>query len=236
MKLLANERDVYIINTLEHNRIIKVTAAAAFLSVSEKTIREDLKRLEDQGLLIRIHGGARLPDEENALLPIDIRRKSHMENKSKIAEKAVHFIEENDTIVLDSGSTLLELAKILPDIPMTVITNDLFIIQEITKKSNIHLYVPGGSFTTGSTSFLGEDAENRLRQFRTQKAFIGATCVHPKHGLSLISHVEVSFKKIMIQQAEKVFLLADHTKWNKIGLFPFASMKEIDVIVSDSNE
>lgn len=235
MKPLANERDVYIINILEQNRIIKVTAAAANLKVTEKTIREDLKRLEDQGLLIRIHGGARLPDEENALLPVDVRRKSHMESKAKIAEKAVHYVEENDTIVLDSGSTLLQLAKILPDIPMTVITNDRFIIQEIAKKSNIHLYVPGGSLTTGSTSFLGEDAENRLRQFRTQKAFIGSTCVHPKHGLSLISHVEISLKKIMIQQAEKVFLLADHTKWNKTGLFPFASIKEIDVIISDND-
>jgi DeoR family fructose operon transcriptional repressor len=236
MKLLANERDVFIIKTLEQNRIIKVTKAAVSLNVSEKTIREDLKRLEEQGLLIRIHGGACLPDEEGALLPIDIRRKSHMDNKAVIAKKAIQFIEENDTIVLDSGTTLLELAKILPDIPMTVITNDLFIIQEITKKSNIHLYVPGGSFTSGSTSLLGEDAENRLRQFRTQKAFMGTTCVHPKHGLSLISHVEVSLKKIMIQQAEKVFLLVDHTKWNKIGLFPFASLKEIDVIISDTNE
>jgi DeoR family fructose operon transcriptional repressor len=233
MKLLANERDIYIINKLEQNRIIKVTESALALNVSEKTIREDLKRLEEQGLLSRIHGGARLPDQEDALLPIDLRRKSHITQKAAIAADAVKFIEENDTILLDSGSTLLELAKILPDFPISVITNDLFIIQEVVKKPNIHLYVPGGSYIAGSTSLLGEDAENRLKQFKAQKAFMGATCVHPVNGLSLISHIEVSLKKIMIQQAEKVFLLADQTKWNKTGLFHFAAMDQVDVIISN---
>lgn len=235
MKLLASERDVYIISALEQHRIIKVSDIAQHLNVSEKTIREDLSRLEEQGLLVRIHGGARIPDQEEALLPIAIRRKSHIEAKTEIAKKAVHYISENDTIVLDGGSTILELAKILPNIPMTVITNDLLTMQEVAKKNHIHLYVPGGSYTIGSTSLLGEDAEQRLRQFHIQKAFIGATCVHPEHGLSLISHVEVSLKKVMIEQAEQVYLLADQTKWNKIGLFPFASMDDIDVVITDKD-
>lgn len=233
MKLLASERDVYIISSLEQHRIIKVADVAQALNVSEKTIREDLSRLEEQGLLVRIHGGARIPDQDEALLPIAVRRKSHIEAKAEIAKKAVEHIQENDTIVLDGGSTVLELAKILPNIPMTVITNDLLTIQEVAKKSYIHLYVPGGSYTVGSTSLLGEDAERRLRQFHIQKAFIGTTCVHPEHGLSLISHVEVSFKKVMIEQAEQVYLLADQTKWNKVGLFPFASMDQIDVVITE---
>lgn len=233
MKLLANERDVYIIDILQQHRVIKVADAADVLKVSEKTIRDDLTRLEEQGLLIRIHGGARLPDQGEALLPIAMRRSSHMEAKASIAKKAIEHIVENDTIVLDGGSTILELAKLLPNIPMTVITNDLLTMQEVAKKSNIHLYVPGGSYTTGSTSLLGEDAEQRLQQFHIQKAFIGTTCVHPEHGLSLISHVEVSYKKVMIQQAEQVFLLADQTKWHKIGLFPFATMNEIDMVITD---
>lgn len=233
MKPLANERDIYIINTLEQQHVLKVVEAAAALHVSEKTIREDLKRLEEQGLLVRVHGGARLPDKEESLLPIAQRRKSHMSEKAAIAAKAVQYIEENDTIILDSGSTILELAKIMPDIPLTVVTNDLLIMQEIRKRRHIDVYVPGGFLVSGSTTLLGEDAEQRLKQFKTQKAFIGTTCVHPEHGLSLIAHTEVSIKKIMVQQAEKVFLLADRTKWNKIGLFPFASMDEIDVVVSN---
>jgi DeoR family fructose operon transcriptional repressor len=233
MRLLANERYEFLLKKLEKHRIVKVYEAALQLEVSEKTIREDLKYLEDQSLLVRVHGGARLLDQDHALLPIAERRLRHLDKKATIAEEAVKHIEENDTIIMDSGSTLLELARILPSFPMTVVTNDVLIMQQIILKPNIHLYVPGGNFSHGNSTLLGDDAEARLRQFRVSKAFMGTTCVHPEHGLSLITHTEVSYKKAIIQQAEKIYLLADQTKWNKIGLFTFASYAEVDVFITD---
>lgn len=236
MKFLPHERYERILKQLETVRTIKVYEIANELNVSEKTIREDLKLLEDQGLLIRIHGGATLPEQEHALLPVEQRRKRHLDKKAIIAQKAVSYIEMNDTVILDSGSTLLELAKILPDMPMTVITNDILIIPEILKKNHIHLYVPGGYNEQGSTTLLGEDAIARLTQFRARKAFIGTTCYHPQHGCSLISHTEVSLKKAIIRQAETVYLLADQTKFHKVGLFPFARADEIDLVITDDAE
>lgn len=234
--MLASVRHEFLLQELERHRTIRVSDMAKACGVTEKTIREDLALLEERGLLVRVHGGARLPDPDRALLPVQTRRKLHLERKRQIAAKAVAHIEANDTIILDSGSTILELARLLPDMPLTVITNDVPIMQELMKRTHIHLYVPGGSRAPGSTSLLGDDAETRLRQFRVQKAFIGATCVHPEHGLSLISHAEVTMKQTIIRQADQVFLLADRTKWNKIGLFPFASLDEIDVVITDEDD
>nr|WP_243735029.1 DeoR/GlpR family DNA-binding transcription regulator [Paenibacillus turpanensis] len=232
--MLATERHEFIIQKLEADRTVRVKDLAAELSVTEKTIREDLALLEERGLLVRIHGGARLLESEQALLPIGLRKQSHLDRKRTIAEHAVKHIEENDTIILDGGSTLLELARLIPDIPLTVITNDLHIMQEIALRQHVHLYVLGGSRAAGTSSLVGEDAEQKLKQFLVRKAFIGATCVHRQYGLSLITHAEVTLKKTMIERAEQVILLADSTKWNKIGLFPFARFDEVHIPITEA--
>ncbi len=232
--MLAAERHEFILRKMEEERTVRVKDLSEALSVTEKTVREDLALLEERGLLERIHGGARLLETEGAVVPVGPRRSSQLDRKRAIAEHALGLVEENDTLLLDGGSTTLELARLLPDVPLTIVTNDVAIMAEVAKRRFVHLYVPGGSRAQGTTSLIGEEAVRRMQQFRVRKAFIGATCVHPEQGLSLITHDEVTLKRAMLAQAEQVILLADTTKWNKVGLFPFASWDEVQLAITEA--
>ncbi|NUU61328.1 DeoR/GlpR family DNA-binding transcription regulator [Paenibacillus agri] len=221
MEVLLNQKDVTV-NELSDK-----------LQVTGKTIREDLTRLEEQGLIVRVHGGAVLAQSDQfGILPSREPLDKYAEEKSEIAQRALAHIEEDDIIALDGGSTTLEIARRLDNRPLTVITNDVHIIGELAPKEHIRLVVPGGYRVRNMLA--GPEAVAYVQKLNIQKAFLSATAVHLEHGLSIYTGDLIEFKQALVATARQVIAVADHHKFGHTALRTFASLEEVDLILTDS--
>ena len=232
--MLSVERYEKILEQLELNKIVKVSELSTELGVTEKTIRIDLEALEQKGLVKRIHGGAVLQEEDTRIFPISERQAKNNESKAQIALEAVKLIQPLETVLMDGGSTTLQVAKLLGDFPVTVITNDLRIAFELIEKDQVQLMVLGGSKIGASSSLYGVQASELLRKIRVNHLFFGATGVSIEHGLTVFNSFHVEWKKQIIQCADRVTLLAESTKFEKVGLIQFATLADVDEIITDS--
>ncbi|WNQ13035.1 DeoR/GlpR family DNA-binding transcription regulator [Paenibacillus aurantius] len=231
--MLSVKRHEIIMEKLLQERSVTVSELGSLLGVTEKTVREDLEKLEQKGLLRRMRGGAVLAVEEDAgLLSVETPNTKLLPEKLQAARKALRYIEPNDIIALDGGSTTLELAKLLENEPLTVITNDVYIIGELARKDRIRLVVPGGQRTRNL--LVGEEGVNALRRMNIRKAFITATGIHPEYGLTIYTGALVEQKQTMMERAEKVYVVADHSKFDKSALLTFAKLSDLDLIITDS--
>ncbi|WP_078544527.1 DeoR/GlpR family DNA-binding transcription regulator [Litchfieldia alkalitelluris] len=232
--MLAVERHELILEQLDKHKIIKVSELSKLLEVTEKTVRGDLELLENRGILKRIHGGAVLVEDEGRILPIAERQSGHGDVKLAIARAAVELIKPNDTILMDGGSTTIALAELLGDFPITVITNDLKIANILLHKNNVQLMVLGGTRIDSSSSLMGAQATEMLKRMRVNRLYIGTTGVSIEHGLTVFNSIHADWKKQIIASANHITLLADSTKFEKVALIQFASINEIDEIVTDT--
>ena len=160
-----------ITKLLEEEGSIEINHLSEHFQVSSKTIRQDLDKLESMGIIERVHGGAVLK-RENALLPIQQRKQQNLTEKARIAAAASKYIVEGETVIFDGGSTTLELARLLGDRRIQVITDDLLIAAELMPKENIGLYVTGGKLRrNGVYTLLGRDAEQTIRKYNVNRLF-----------------------------------------------------------------
>ncbi|SDL82461.1 DeoR/GlpR family DNA-binding transcription regulator [Sediminibacillus halophilus] len=231
--MLSIERYQRILAELEKQKVIKVSALSKQLKVTEKTIRIDLETLESRGLLTRIHGGAMLVESEERLLPIEERQSGQNEVKQAIAKRAEQLIVPGETILMDGGSTTVEIAKLLGDKEVTVITNDLNIAHVLQAKPKVQLLVPGGERIANSSSLFGTQATQFLQKLHVNRVFFGATGVSVEQGLSVFTSLHADWKKQIVECAEVVTLVADSSKFGKIALIQFANMDQVDIIVTD---
>ena len=230
-KLLSTERESHICRSLAGG-VKTVAELSVELGVSEATVRRDLEQLESRGKLCRLHGGAALPGsigepvyEEKASL--------NAVNKQEIAKKALSFIRETDTIFLDGGSTVLELAKRLPNMRnLTIVTNSLMAAAELMEK-DCRLILTGGEFRKLSRTLVGPLTSKILKNLHISKAFLGTLGFDPETGISTTDPNEAYTKELVMHCAEKVFVLADSSK---VGVASFAgsgSLEDIDVLITD---
>ncbi|TCZ76191.1 DeoR/GlpR transcriptional regulator [Paenibacillus albiflavus] len=230
--MTALKRQEKIMELLLSNGEVKVLEISELLGVTGKTIREDLAKLELQGLLMRVHGGAvRQTDKRIGSFPNRISQTEHLHQKKAVAMKAIHLIEAGDIIALDGGSSTLEIARVLPNAPLTVITNDLYIIRELVEKDQISLIVPGG-YRKRNLLVSGE-AVRMLGKLNIQKVFISATGLHLDYGLSIYTTELAEQKQALLEQAKYRYCVADHTKFDKYALMTFAQFTDVDRIITD---
>ncbi|RXZ83519.1 DeoR/GlpR transcriptional regulator [Paenibacillaceae bacterium] len=230
--MLAAQRHRNIIERLEQNGSVKVSELSDWFQVTEKTIREDLEKLEEKGLLRRIHGGAMLkPEGEDSILPLQLPNSKHGQEKAAIAEHAIKLIEPDDIIALDAGSTMLEIARRIKNIPLTVLTNDLLIIRELTLKDQIRLIVPGGS--RHHNLLIGGAEQQWISRLNVHKLFLSTTGIHPEYGLTIFTEELAKLKKVFIACSKVVYCAADHSKFDKGALITFADLSEVDYFITD---
>ncbi|WP_256759760.1 DeoR/GlpR family DNA-binding transcription regulator [Cohnella sp. WQ 127256] len=230
--MLAITRHQSILELLQVQGTVQVSELSEQFSVTPKTIREDLERLEEKGLLKRIHGGAiSHSDEVEPMLPLQIPNKKHLQEKEAIAIHALRYIQQDDVIALDVGSTTLEIAKLLPNLPLTVLTNDLLIIRELMMKENIRLVVPGGY--RHRNVLIGNEALEWLTRLNVQKLFLSATGIHDKFGLSVFTGELLDLKKAYLSGAKEIYGVADHSKFDRAALQTFATLQDLDVLITD---
>jgi DeoR family fructose operon transcriptional repressor len=221
-----------IMEALLASKEVTVLELSEQLQVSGKTIREDLGKLEEQRLLMRVHGGAILAQNDQlgilSMREINIKHKAE---KMEIAAKALQYIQTGDVIALDGGSTMLEIARGLENQPLTVITNDLFVISELTAKDQIRLVVPGGYRVRNILA--GDEGVAYIRRLNVQKAFVSATALHVEYGLSIYTGDLLAFKQALVETAQTTYAVIDHYKFGQSALHTFATLADIDIIITD---
>ncbi|GIO85396.1 DeoR family transcriptional regulator [Paenibacillus faecis] len=221
-----------IMEVLLTNKEVTVAELSEKLGVTGKTIREDLTRLEEQGLIVRVHGGAVLAQgDQFGILPAKEPVVKHAEEKGEIARKALLHIQPNDIIALDGGSTTLEIARRLDNQPLTVVTNDVYIISELVVKDQIRLVVPGGYRVRNMLA--GPEATAYIKKLNIRKAFISTTGIHPEHGLSIYTGDFIEFKRALIETAHEVIAVVNHHKFGQTALRTFASLQELTRVITD---
>ncbi|MZQ84158.1 DeoR family transcriptional regulator [Paenibacillus sp. 5J-6] len=232
--MLSEVRHSKIIELLNQAGSIKVSELSKAYQVTEKTIREDLEKLEASGILKRVHGGAVLVESSNSMLPIHKRRVRQQAEKEQIAAEAYQWIEDGQIILLDGGSTTLELAKLIQYRSLTVITNDTKIAATLAESPHIELCILGGYRRKGTYTIIGPSAIQMVDELNVDIAFLGCTGIDLERGISVFHRDEAELKKRMIKASKKKILLTDHTKFDQTALISFASLKEIDLLITDA--
>lgn len=233
--MLPNQRRDKILELLQEDGSAKVLDLARLFKVSEVTVRQDLEKLEKDGLILREHGGAYLKNIENQVSTFSLTHQENMDKKELIATKCLEFINSGDTIILDSGSTTTEIAKKLKGKKdLTVITNALNIALLLGSEPGIEVIMTGGEFKPPTLSLTGQKAADFFKGLNVQKLFLATAGISLKSGLTYPSISDIVVKKAMIEAAETTYLVADSTKIGKSAFASLGALSLIDYIITDA--
>jgi len=233
--MLVAERRQKIVELINEQKSVRVTELSNIFSVTEETIRRDLESLEKQNKLYRSHGGAlSLNTSEEKEIPYFEREITNIPEKKEIARIAAKQIMENDTVILDASSTALYMARELKDIPITVITNSIRVAYELSKKKDITVISIGGIMRPKSLSFVGPLAETSLSNYHVNKAFISCQSFHVDYGISDSNESQARVKAKMVEHADHVYIMMDHTKIGKKAFAHISNIDLIDHVITDS--
>jgi len=232
-------RAVAILSFVKSRGFAKVTEIADAVRVSPMTARRDLRRLEEENLVHVVHGGV-MPISEVAGSPKEapyslIAEGSHMSvEKARIGSKAASLLEPDDIVVMDSGSTTEYLAKRIPeDLPLTIICYTLNVLFEVYRRKACKLIFAGGHYHENTMMFESAEGVEFLRKLRVAKAFLGATGVHHRFGVTCSDSFEPAVKRAVMGSSMSRILLVDSSKFGVVRPFHFAELADFEVIVTD---
>ena len=231
--MLANQRHQEILDLITSRKYVEVKELSEICKVSTETIRQDLKKLEDEKKLMRVHGGARLPMTHQNEIPYYVREYANVDLKTEIANEAVKLIHPGEQIILDSSSTCLFLAQALPNQSMTVLTNSIRIAESLVEKDKIQVVVVGGVMLRSSLSFVGQMTAKSLANYKVNKFFLCGK-VQYDFGISEPNESAVLAKQNMMRITDEVIVLADHHKFGEIDLMQILPLRDVDKIITDS--
>jgi DeoR/GlpR family transcriptional regulator of sugar metabolism len=233
--MLAQERRQHIFKAIEASGVASVRDLAQRFDVSMITIMRDLQELEQEGLIRRVHGGAISVRGASYEPPFSARESQLSPEKQRIALKAVELVADGDSIILDVGTTTLEIARALKGKRnLTVLVTNLRAALELASQPAIQVIVVGGKLRSSELSMIGHLAEQTLRTFQVDKAFIGVGGVTVSHGLTEFNFDEAGTKRTMIERARQAIVVADHTKFGKIMLTQVAPLSDISLLITGS--
>lgn len=222
----------------QQDPVVTVEDLARRFDVSAQTIRRDFQSLEEQGLLTRTYGGAISRSDGAAPLSHEAaflaRESEQAAQKRAMANEALKLVEDDSIAIFDASTSVLQLARALPqNIRLTAIVNALPIALELSRRSEVVLTFLGGTMRETSLSFTGPLSEVTLRKLYADTAFLSARGLSLNRGLTEANPYECSLKELMICNASRVIALADSSKLGRTALSSFASINEIDVLVTD---
>lgn len=229
-----NDRQIDILRILNRRERVTVAELTDRLRVSEVTVRKELSRLADAGRLVRVHGGARLAEEPEESRTVFRRRESNLGAKRDIARAAAELVREGETIFLDSGSTVEELARLVADMEVRVVTNSIEVIS-LLGGSRASVTCIGGGYRAEAGSFVGPLAVRTVREFFFDRCFLGATGITFDGTCSAQNVLEGEVKRAAIDQSTSRVVLADSSKLGNVAFSVFARAPEISLFVVESS-
>ena len=236
----AQGRRSAILRRLHEDSTVTVSELSKQFGVSEVTIRKDLRILKERKLLIRVHGGAikgaTVSEAENEERNFSFKRLVNAKEKEAIGKAAAAHIREGDTILIDSGTTALEVVKNLGRFnDLTIITNSVAAMMEAIKYKRFKVLLMGGAVRETSLSTVGSLAESNLKLFYCDKLFLGVDSFSVEAGLSTPNIEEASTNQAMISRAREVIAVFDSSKVNKRALAFIAMPDKINTVITDKN-
>lgn len=234
--MLSETRRAKILDVVRQQGSAEVVHLSKTLGVCEATIRRDLNSLEKKGLLQRTHGGAIASIQTGVGFepPYIIQKDKFIKEKQGIGAKALEFISNGDTLILDASTTTLQIARQMQGKnDLTIITNSMDIINELANKKGTMVISTGGTLNKRSMSLVGPTAEQFLKEIHADKLFLGISAISFKEGITTPNIQESQTKKAMIQAAREIIGVADSSKFGKINLFNVAPVTVLHKIITD---
>ena len=227
-----NERQLAILNRVISSPKINVADLAKEFSVSQVTIRQDLKLLEQTGMLKRFHGGAMPVSDDDIMKRLSI----NYDIKLNIAKKAASLVSNGETVMIESGSTNALLARELANkSDVTIITNSTFISRYVRGMNNLKIIILGGDYQHESEVLVGPLTRICLKQFHVDKVFIGVDGFSPSTGFTCINLMRAEVARATAERANKVIVVTDSSKFDKVGVACQFKPEEADMVITDKN-
>ncbi|MCS7260352.1 MAG: DeoR/GlpR family DNA-binding transcription regulator [Anaerolineae bacterium] len=234
----AQVRRALILEELATHRVVRIAELSERFGVSEVSIRRDLERLEQSGLLKRIHGGAvsipGLPSPEMT----SARALAHAREKERIGRAAAQMIRENERLIFDSGTTTLQVARHIPGHlltsgNLTVITASLPIVYELGAWKNVHIIVLGGVYLHEYQVMVGPQTIEALRGLHADTMFLGADGLTFSNGVTTANVLEAEVDRALVRSASRIVVVADSSKIGVIGLVTIMPLTKINALITD---
>lgn len=232
--MFPEERRTVILSILNEAGRCRVIDLARKLAVSEVTVRQDLDVLEKQGLLSRTHGGAILIAKRGYERSFNIEESAFQEEKARIGQAAAGLVSDGETIILDVGTTVTEIARNLQMRKgLTVVTNALNIAMLLEKAPEITVLVTGGTLRSKQHSLVNPFGQFILERIQVDVAFIGVNGVEAEHGVTNVNMAEAEMKTLFLKAARRRILVADSSKIGNVALAKVADLRDIDLLITD---
>ncbi len=233
----VDKRRNSILEMLNRDGKVKVTQLAGAFDISDVTIRNDLTEMEQEGVLRRVHGGAVSTKKAYFDMSLNDRMDINKEAKIRIAKAASCLVVDGDTLMIDSGTTTCYIAKELASRKnLTIVTNSLQIAREFGYHNTINVILLGGNLDFQYQFTFGNDTVAQLQKYRADKMIIATDGVSAKHGLTTYHYKEADVSCQMIDRANEVIAVADHSKIGKEGFSYICPLDIIDVLVTDKQD
>jgi DeoR/GlpR family transcriptional regulator of sugar metabolism len=236
--LMTNERRAAILEAVRRDGAVRVADLVRQFEVSAVTIRNDLAELEKENLLVRDHGGATpvgTGRTVTSLLAVNERAGLHMAQKQKIARAAAALVRPGETLLIDAGTTAVEMLHFLAGIPsLTIVTNAVNVALAAANLTDAEVIFLGGAFHRESSSNVGPMTERALGEFLADHLFLGTQAVDLEHGLTDTTLEIAQIKRAMIRSARETVLLADSSKWNTTGSIKVSPLAAAHQIITDA--
>ena len=235
-KLFLQERLNQILALVEEQERVAVAELSERYQVSAVTIRNDLATLEQQGLLVRTHGGAMAkPAIEVGIVPaFALRKKLHAAGKERIGQTAATLVRDGDAIVLDDSTTSWQVARHLKDRrELTVVTNGLYVALEFLDSPGVTVVMPGGTLRSASVSLVGDESTCILDRYHLRKGFFGARGLTLNEGLTDHDQHGGETKRRMVERSKEIIAIVDASKWGQVAFATFASLEQVNQVITD---
>jgi DeoR/GlpR family transcriptional regulator of sugar metabolism len=233
--MLAEQRRIQILELLREEGNSTVKRLSELFGVTSQTVRQDLDRLAEDGYIVRDHGGAYLKTIPEQVRSLTLQHIENMDKKRMIAREAARYVADNDALILDSGSTVTEIAKNLTEKKnLTIVTNALNIALLLGSVPGFELLVSGGVFKPPTLSLTGEKSADFFSELHVDTLFLAAGGISSNYALTFPGLNDLAIKKAMIKSAGTVYLAADSTKIGKAEFASLGSIELVDYLVTDS--
>lgn len=232
--MLAAERRNMILEKLQEEKKVVVNELSLIFQVSEETIRRDLDKLDKEGLAVKSYGGAVINENNNIDLPFNVRKKKNALGKRKIAEIVERMIRDGDSIILDASSTAVFIAKELKSKErLTVITNSIEVLVELSDVSGWDIISCGGSMKEKSLALVGPKTVEGLQSYNADKLIMSCKGIDLEKGVTDTNELFAEVKRAMIKSVRLSILAVDNSKFDKVAFLNICENNQIDIVITD---
>lgn len=234
----TSQRRLQISEMVRQHGSVQVTALAQRFGVSMQTVRKDLRYLAERGVMARAYGGAidsSVVGAPQAEPQYESKRTSHLDQKRRIGQRAAALVKPGATVAIDSGTTAIQLAEALPNIEVTVVTNDFGVLAALTPKSNIHIVMLGGELRRKNMAFYGGLTVEALDALHVDMLFLGVDGFDLERGITTHYEPEAMLNRKMVEASRLVVAITDSSKFGRVCLHRIIAVDGLDVLITDSD-